>query len=224
VEVAVETASGDVTKEVSLDGTETPFIIETEAVPQRVVVDRFGTTPKGNGGPYSVLSFETEREQVLIVYGTADEVAANREAAEALQDAIRKAWSNITVPVKSDREVTDEDLKGHHLLLVGRPDSNAVVERFRAALPVRFGSRSFIVGTETYAHEDTAVAAAATNPLNPRYSVTVVAGLGAAATLRAAPRLLDEDRAGEVLVMTAGAKPQAVVVPPRELVHEFQER
>jgi hypothetical protein len=226
VDVTVETAAGDVTREVSLDGPETPFVIETEALPQRIIVDRYSSAPKSNGGPYSVLSFGAEREQTLIVCGTADEVASNREAAEALQEAIRKSWSNQTVPIKSDKEVTDEELKTHHLLLVGRPDCNTVVERFRAALPVRFGSRSFVVGKETYAHEDSAVVAAAANPLNPRYSLTVIAGLGAAATLRAAPRMLDgdEDQAGEVLVLTEGAKPQAVVVPPRELVHEFQER
>jgi hypothetical protein len=224
VEVTVETASGDVSKEIELDGVVTPFAIEIEALPRRVVVDRYGHTPRGNGSPYTVLSFNAEPDQALIIYGTADETASNREAAEALQEAIRKNWTNQTVPIKSDKEATDEDLKAHHVLLIGRPDSNTLVERFRAALPVHFGSRSFVVGKETYAHEDSAVIAAAANPLNPRYSLTVVAGLGAAATLRAAPKLLDEDRAGDVLVMTYGAKPQALVVPPREVVHEFKER
>ena len=43
--------------------------------------------------------------------------------------------------MKADRDVTEEDLRTRHLLLVGRPDSNAVVDRLRSALPVQFASR-----------------------------------------------------------------------------------
>ena len=96
--------------------------------------------------------------------------------------------SNITVPVKSDREVTKDELKNHHLLLVGRPDTNSVVARFRAALPVAFGSQSFAVRGETYAHMNSGVIAAAENPLNVRYSLVVAAGMSPASTLRVAPQ------------------------------------
>ena len=84
----------------------------------------------------------------------------NREAAEALQRAIVQKWSNVTVPIKSDKDVTDADLRTHHLLLIGRPDSNAVLERMKDALPLTFGSRSFTVGQESYAHANSAVLAA----------------------------------------------------------------
>ena len=40
-----------------------------------------------------------------------DETPTNREAAEAVQKAIRERWSNYTVPIKSDREVSEADLK-----------------------------------------------------------------------------------------------------------------
>ncbi len=223
VDVTVETAQGEVTKAVRLDGPAAAFSIRTEAVPKRVVADKYGSAPRSNGGPYTVFSFEAELEQALIVYGTADEAAANREAAEDLQKSIVQRWSNVTVPVKSDREVTEDDLKSHHLLLVGRPDCNAVVERVRGALPVHFGSRSFVVRGDVYANADSAVVAAAANPFNPRYSVTVVAGLSAAATLRAAPYLHRNEQAGaEVLVLSHGGRAHALVVPPAELVQELR--
>jgi hypothetical protein len=227
VEVTVETAKGEVTRTVRLDGAATSFTVEAEAAPQRVVVDKYSNAARANGGAYSILSFDAEREQALIVYGTADEAATNKEAAEALQRAVIQRWSNYTIPIKSDREVTDADLKTHHLLLVGRPDCNAVVERFRAALPVRFGSRSFVVRQDAYAHADTAVVAAAANPLNPRYAVTVVAGLSPEATLRAPTAFLrgrDGGGAAEVLVLPHDGRARRLVVPPAELVHEFQER
>jgi hypothetical protein len=221
VEVTVETARGEVTREVQLSWASTGFRIETDAAPRRVVVDKYGKTARANGGSYSVQAFDAERDQTLIVYGTRDEAAANSEAAEALQKAIIQRWSNTTIPIKSDKEVTNDEIKTHHLLLIGRPDCNALTERFRAALPVRFGSRSFMVRQDAYAHADSAVIAAAANPENPRYSVTVVAGLSAAATLRAAPAFIrDKQGAAEVVVLPHDGRARHLVVPPAELVHE----
>lgn len=87
-------------------------------------------------GPFAVTTFYAEPEQTLIVYGTADEAASNREAAEALQQAIRAKGCNVTVKVVADTDVTADELKKHHLLLIGRPDSNKIVEKMRGALPV----------------------------------------------------------------------------------------
>ena len=46
---------------------------------------------------------------------------ANREIVERLQHAVARRFSNFAVPIKADRDVTDEDLKSHHLLIVGEP-------------------------------------------------------------------------------------------------------
>jgi hypothetical protein len=223
VEVVVETSKGDVAKTVRLDGAPTPFTIETAGLPRWLVVDKQGLTAKANGGAFSVLSFQAELEQALIVYGTADEVATNREAAEAWQRAIVERGPNYTVPIKSDVQVTEDDLKTHHLLLVGRPDCNAVVGRFRDALPVSFGSRSFVVRDKAYAHPGSAVVVAADNPLNRRYSLVVVAGLSGESTLDAPAVLMRRSHhAGEVLLLAHGATPRALVLPARDLVRDLQ--
>jgi hypothetical protein len=166
--------------------------------------------PAEKGGVYSVQTYHSELERTLIVYGTQDETAMNREAAELLQKAILERHSNFTVPVKADKDVSDEDLKNHHLLLVGRPDCNSVTQRCREALPVTFGSRSFVVREEAYAHAGSGVVAAAENPLNKRYSVVVAAGLSPAATLRVAP-LLTQQRATEIVVFPNGGPARATV-------------
>jgi hypothetical protein len=173
-----------------------------------------------DGGPFSMLTFFAELEQALIVYGTQGETPTNREAAEELQRAIRERGPNITVPLKSDRETTEGDLKDRHVLLIGRPDTNSVVARFRAALPVTFGSQSFTVRGETYAHADSAVIAAAENPLNRRYSVVVTAGLSAAATLRTAPQLARGGMTAEVVVYPHGAAAKGLVVPVKDSARE----
>jgi hypothetical protein len=227
VSVTVETGGAETTKQVSLEAEMTPFSIEVEKRPLRVVVDKYGTAARAgvSGSVFSTSSFYRELERCLIVYGTGEEVTANREAAEALQNAIIRGGSNFTVPIKTDREVTDKDLSANHLLLIGRPDCNRVVERCRSQLPVSFGSRSFVAGNESYAHADSAVIGVTENPFNTRYSAVVVAGLSSAATLRAAPALVMESRRpAEAVALVHGGRPKEMLVPARELVHEFAER
>ena len=155
----------EATRLVQLEKQSETVRVTTEGRPLRIVVDKYGLAARSNGGPFSILTFETELEQALIVYGTLDEAAANGEAAQKLQEALRRREFNITVPIKRDSDVTDDDLKGHHLPLIGRPDSNRLVARFREALPVRFGPQSFEVRGKAYAHPETAVLLAAENPL-----------------------------------------------------------
>src|SRR5205823_4943230 len=148
----------------------------------------------------------------LIIYGTKAEVPTNQEAAEALQRALIERGWNYEVPIKSDKEVTEEDLKSHHLLLIGRPNTNRVVEQVCGSLPVQFGPQSFTVRHETYAHPGSALIAAGENPLNRRYSVVVMAGLSAEETLRAAPALMSRvGRTAEVVVLPHNARTRALV-------------
>jgi hypothetical protein len=164
-------------------------------------------------GPFSVLTFFAELEKTLIVYGTAGEKPTNREAAHAMQQALRERGPNITVPVKADDAVTDDELKSHHLMLIGRPETNTLVARFAQAWPVRFGPHSFEVRGQAFAHPDSAVVAAGENPLARRFSAVVFAGLGAASTLRTASLESTAGwRAAEVIVLPHGGTARSFVV------------
>ena len=144
---------------------------------------------------WAIDSFEPEPEHALIVYGTQQDRAAEREAADLLQRKIAHRGSNYTVPIKADSDVSDDDLKNHHLLLIGRPATNAVTAKLADGLTIRFGDCSFTVRGETYAHADSTVIAAGRNRLNDRYSIVVYAGLGARATRACIENI--PNRAGE---------------------------
>lgn len=169
--------------------------------------------PNGSkvGGPFTVHSFYPEIETALIVYGTVDEEAVNRESAEVLREQLRRRGANVLVPIKKDQEVTDEDLKSRHILLVGRPSVNRVSERFREQWPATFGAQSVVVGDETYAHADTAIVVAAENPLTARYSLVMLAGLSPQATRDAVSRFA-RGTSAEVVIYAAGKAPRAMVV------------
>jgi Phospholipase B len=170
---------------------------------------------RASGGFWSIDSFEEEPEHALIVYGTLGDRAAQREAAEALARKIARRWCNMLIPTRSDQEVNEADLKDHHLLLVGRPATNAVTARLAEALPVSFGPGSFTVRGESFANARSAVIAAGANPLNPRYSVVAIAGLGADATARTIASIPDEDAiTAQVMLFPANKRARRLCVTP----------
>jgi hypothetical protein len=167
------------------------------------------------GGFWSIDSFEAEPERALIVYGTVKEADAQREAAEHLQRAIAQRGPNLRVPIQSDQEVSENDLKSHHVLLIGRPDSNGVARRLAEALPLGFGAASFTLRSETYSHPATAVIAAGPNPLDRRYEVVIFAGLSAESTWRVAQQAGDRrSPSAEVWLCAAGTRPRALIATP----------
>ena len=166
---------------------------------------------------WSFDSFEAEPQRALIVYGTLGDREAQREAGELLQRRVARRGSNYGLPIKADDEVTDDELKSHHVLLVGRPATNSATARLARGLTIRFGPGSFVVGRDTYAHADSAVVAAGSNPLNDRYSVVVFAGLGARATRRCVENLPLRVEPAEIVVTPAGQPTKAMRLSPPSL-------
>ena len=214
VPVTVETAEGDVTQRMVFDADHPQIRIATRAKPLRVVVDKHGTTARGNGSPFTILTMDDELEHALIVYGTQDDEVGNLEAARLLQTALRRREHNVQPPIKPDREVSDDDLRGHHLLLVGRPSTNAVSQRFAAQWGVDFGARSFTVRGQRYTHPESAVLAAGDNPLDARWSVVLVAGLSSLGTYQVVGRFADDLLTYAPLVIAPFGRDMRDVVPP----------
>lgn len=218
VEVSVETTGGVKSETKVLNEAETKVVLKPTETPSRFLVAVDGGAAVSNGGVFTVTSFLSEPKNSLIVYGTGDEIPTNREAARLLQQAIRKSWCNVTVPIKTDKDTTDEDLKSHHLILIGRPDSNSIIQRFQSDFPISFGSRSFRVRQDSYAHPLSAVIGVGDNPTNRRFSMTAIAGLSSESTRTAAQALLSTGMSmGNVLVLAHGSKAQTMVAPTNDL-------
>jgi hypothetical protein len=167
------------------------------------------------GGFWSIDSFEEEPDKALIVYGTLGDQTAQREAADLLALKIARRWSNVIIPARSDRDVSEGELKNHHMLLIGRPATNLVTAQMADALPVTFGAGSFVVRGETYADFRSAVIAAGSNPRNPRYSVVAYAGLSADATGRAIRSIPDDDGyTAQMMIFPARLRPHRLCVTP----------
>ena len=170
-----------------------------------------------SGRFWSVDAFERQLDSTLIIYGTLAEADAQREAAFMLQHKLAGRWANITVPIKADRDVTDNDLLRNHVLLIGRPATNRITARLADAVPVRFGPASFKLRDQAFAHPLTAIVAAGPNPLASAKdrSTVVFAGLSAEGTWQGIRRFPDGGRvACEVLLMETGVPIRPLAIMP----------
>jgi hypothetical protein len=221
VDVTVEMADDEKTQTIATTQPTVNFEIQTDKPAVRVAVNKYFATPASNGGHYSLSWFNTDAQKALIVYGTQDEEAANSEAATKLQKAIADAGSNIMIPIKADVEVMDDDqLKDHHLLLIGRPSCNRITAKMVKAFNASFGEHSFTVGGKKYANPNSALLIAGTNPLNDRFCVVVLAGLSAQETLRNSSAIAEVGDSEAQVISNGDTK--ELVLPPAELVHDFQ--
>jgi Phospholipase B len=220
IEVTVEYGDGELTQVVDLD-RQGKFQLKPSKPVTRLVVDKYARAARANGSEADLGSFTDDVEHTLIIYGTRDDSAANREAAEVCQKRIRSSWFNVDIPIRSDAAVTAGDLKSHHLILIGRPAANAVTAQMAKALPVAFGANSFSIRGQTYAHAASAVLAAGVNPLNPRFAVIAIAGNSAAATCAHADDLGGREDRPEVQVYDASGKSKSLVAPAPELTKTF---
>jgi hypothetical protein len=223
VPVTVETGAGEETAQEILDAQHTHVTITTDSRPERVIADKYGLAARNNGPPFTILTFDSELEQTLIAYGTSDEETGNREAARSLQQSLRRREHNIQPAMKPDREVSDQDLRSHHVVLVGRPATNSLSARFADRFPVRFGTQSFDVRDDVYADPESAVIAAIENPLNPRYSMVLAAGLSGLGTLQVMPRFEEEFLGySQVVVLPHGGEEDDMVAPVKELTRDVE--
>ena len=223
LDVTLESAKGETTTTLKPGGTSWKFKVDSSEKPIRVSIDKYGRASIANGQAFTLSTFSHALTKTLIVYGTTDEAASNAEAAEEMQKAIIRRGSNITVPIRSDRDVTDAELSSHHLLLIGRPDCNRVSRDFAGAFRVTFGPSSFRVGQDTYAHPGSAVTALATNPRSPQYSAILIAGLGAASTFALAPKIgQGEGGNSEITIFENGGGVHQIVLPAAELQKELE--
>lgn len=218
IPVTVEMDDGEVTVDDIVSASHPQVVVKTATRPQRLIVDKYGITARSNGSPFTILTFDNEVERALIVYGTTDEQTGNLEAARLLQKSLRRREHNVQAQIKPDREVTEEDMRTHHLLLVGRPSTNALSARFEGQLPIRFGIRSFESRGDVYAHPASAVIVAVENPFNPRYSIVVIAGLGSLGTYQVTGKFEDDIFSyAPVVILSAGVDEDAFVAPVKEL-------
>jgi hypothetical protein len=124
----------------------------------------------------------------IIVYGTVLDAGANRFAAERMQQRLN-GWFESQPPVLKDFELSDDELRSHNVIFIGRPETNSALARVAKQLKLDYSAAVFRIDGAQHASERDALALATTNPLNPSHGVFVLAGNSALETVRLAQTL-----------------------------------
>ena len=142
--------------------------------------------PDDEGGAMYVASDIGKRfRSAILVYGTVTDAGANRYAAEQLQKNYLD-WFESAVPIRKDFEVTDQELRTHDLIFVGRPETNSALAAWKAQIGLESDGSLFRILGKDHASETEALAFAAANPLERKHMVLVLAGNNALETVRMA--------------------------------------
>jgi len=139
----------------------------------------------------------------VIVYGTVRDAGANRYAAEQMQNRFLDRYES-QVPIYKDFEVTDDLLRHHEVVFIGRPESNSALARWSEKLGLNYSGAVFTINGKVHASEREALILAAQNPIDATRMVLVVAGNDALSTVKAQKADLSAD---EYVIFRDGGQP-----------------
>ncbi len=139
----------------------------------------------------------------IIVYGTLRDAGANRYAAEQWQHNFLNDYES-QVPIYKDFAVSDDLLRDHDVVFVGRPESNSALASWSAKLGLDYQGAAFKINNEVHASEREALILAAENPLDAAHMVLVAAGNDALSTMKAQGADLTSD---EYMIFRDGESP-----------------
>ena len=153
---------------------------------------RFETVDPPAGPAYLTNDIWRRLSSAVIVYGTEREAGANRYAAEQMQNHFLDHYES-EVPIYKDFEASEEMLRHHDLVFVGRPEANSALDLWAGKLGLDYEGAAFKIDGKVHASEREALILAAENPLDPAHMVLVVAGNDALSTVKAQSAQLPAD-------------------------------
>jgi hypothetical protein len=163
---------------------------------------RFETVDPPAGPAYLTNEIWRRLSSAVIVYGTEREAGANRYAAERMQNHFLDHYES-EVPIYKDFEASEEMLRHHDVVFVGRPEANSALDLWVGKLGLDYEGAAFKIDGKVHAGEREALILAAENPLDPAHMVLVVAGNDALSTVKAQSAQLPAD---EYVIFRTGSE------------------
>lgn len=117
-------------------------------------------------GMMDFINKEKNGETTIIVYGTIGNERDNKISKKLAETDIMYYKNAI---IKTDKEVTEDDIKQNHIEVIGNPSTNAFFERINEKLPIRVDNEQLFIGDKALENSDRAMYRfVVPNPLNKR--------------------------------------------------------
>lgn len=135
-----------------------------------------GTVPDtqkhpGLSGPIN----DFQRDRFIFVYGTQGD-DAQKSAAKKQAEKLANWGLGAQFLIRADSEITDADLAGANLILIGTPASNALLAKMEAQLPLRWSNGGLALGKSKIEGPGAGACFIVPNPLSPkRYAIILTA-------------------------------------------------
>lgn len=147
-------------------------------------VSKNNEIPKDMTGSFDIFEKLRINHNGIIVYGTKGSEKETNDLqwlAEATNSYLhwisKKDVKSINLPIKSDREVTDEDIINNHIILLGNPSTNSFYDNVNLQLPIRVQEGKLIAGNSEISNESTTFNYIIPNPLNKEKYLWVLGSL-----------------------------------------------
>jgi hypothetical protein len=163
------------------------------------------------GPAYLVHDIWRRLASAVVVYGTLRDAGANRYAAEQMQRRFLDFYQS-EVPVYKDFAVTDDLLRHHDVVFIGRPEANSALALWAGKLHLDYQGAAFTLNGVAHASEREALILAAENPLDASHMVLVVGGNDALSTVKAEGAELYADQ--YVIFRDGGPPTKGFIVRP----------
>lgn len=144
VELLIQYKGGTHKESVLLDKPRKWFHVKVPKKPQRLIVDpdehllRWKDTPPTFN---TLTNLILAKKPILIIYGTRKDTFFNLKRADDLRFSAKQI--GITMQVARDMDMTNADLDGHQIVLIGGPKANDVSDRLQHLFPIRFRTDCF---------------------------------------------------------------------------------
>jgi Phospholipase B len=174
--MTVEAGGKEWWKPIEVNGERSVSSFRFQDRPLRAVFNAGQDVPVQNPKYFTWINFADGFRDALIVHGTGRQVEANKTLALRWQTTLADAWTETLVPVVKDCEVSDEELAGHDLIVLGTPAENSVTARMASRLPALFGRNHFRWDKTDYGRPDAGLFLVLPNPFNPKRTLFLIAG------------------------------------------------
>ncbi len=118
-----------------------------------------------------------KQPNLTIVYGTNNPATVDFLKKQAVTISLGyKQNQNISIAVKSDKQIAASDIKSATLILIGTPSSNSFLQQILPKLPLEFKKDGYVFGGKLYTEKKRLIRFLYPNPLNPEMQMAIYTG------------------------------------------------
>ena len=122
-----------------------------------------------------IYSAVRKKGELMLIYGT--QVKDVTHSYKNIAEEIKKNFKRINIIVKSDNDVTKEELSSFPLFLLGSPHSNKIIKNFADSTPFQHTNQGFKFNESTYQQpNDHYILGIYPSPFNSKLPISIISG------------------------------------------------